>query len=303
VIPPGDVWIGDDAALISSVDGHRLLVSADLVVEGIHFDLRYGDLDDAGWKALMAAASDIAAMGTAPEFALLSLAAPPGTHLDRFAAGVGQASAELGCAVVGGDLSAGPVVVASVTVGGSLPRDGKRPLLRSGAQAGDLLFVTGPLGASAAGLRALRAGGAGPAPGGSVATDPAPAAPPELAAAYLRPRAKVSEGIAARLGGASAAIDISDGLASDARQLAAASGVGIAIDAVPVAPGATEEEAVGGGEDYALLVAAPDLQQLRDAFAASGLAEPLVIGRCTAEPERLLVGDHPLPAAGWHHRF
>ena len=299
VPPPGESWIGDDAAVIASDGRGRLVVSADLVVEGVHFDLRYSDLDDAGWKALMVAASDIAAMGTRPAFALLSLAAPAGTDIDQFGAGVAQASAELGCPVVGGDLSLGPAVVASVTVAGFLPEDGRPPLLRSGAQPGDTLLVTGSLGASAAGLRLLGAT-RGATPGGASAPEPMSAA---LTAAHLRPWALVDEGVAARDGGASAAIDLSDGLAADARRLADASRVGMVIQVVPVAPGATEEEAVGGGEDYALLVAVSDPERLRATFAASGLAEPLVIGRCTDEPGRLLLRGQPLPSAGWHHRF
>ena len=238
--------------------------------------------------------------GDTTGFALLSLAAPAGTDVDRFGAGVAQAAAELGCPVVGGDLSLGPAVLASVTVAGFLPEDGRPPLLRSGAAPGDTLLVTGSLGASAAGLRLLQSADRGVASGGASALDPVVAA---LAAAHLRPRALVAEGVAARAGGASAAIDLSDGLASDARRLADASRVGMVVDVVPVARGATEDEAVGGGEDYALLVAAPDPERLRAAFSASGLGEPLVIGRCTDEPGRLLLGDEPFPNAGWHHRF
>jgi thiamine-monophosphate kinase len=299
VPPPGELWIGDDAAIIISDGRGRLVVSVDLVVEGVHFDLGYSDLDDVGWKALMVAASDIAAMGARPAFALMSLAAPVGTDVDQFGAGVAQASAELGCPVIGGDLSLGPAVLASVTVAGFLPEDGLPPLLRSGAAPGDTLLVTGSLGASAAGLRLLQSADRNSSRAAS-ALDPVGAA---LIAAHLRPRALVAEGVAARGGGARAAIDLSDGLASDARRLADASRVGMVIDVVPVARGATEDDAVGGGEDYALLVAASEPERLRAAFAASRLTEPLVIGRCTDEPGRLLLRDEPLPNAGWHHRF
>ena len=301
VPPPGEVWIGDDAAVITTGDEDRLLVSTDLVVQGVHFDLRLGDLSDAGWKALNVAASDIAAMGASPAFALLSVAAPAGTDLDRLATGVAEASAVLGCPIVGGDLSGGPAVTVSVTVGALLPEDGRQPLLRSGARPGDVLFVTGPLGASAAGLRVLRETNGRPPKDGAVV--PTGVDVTRLIAAYLRPRARVAEGISARLGAASAAIDLSDGLASDVRHLAAASEVGVVIDRLPAVPGATEEEALGGGEDYELLLAAPDSERLHAAFSAAALDEPVAIGRCTDEPDRVLFRGHPLGTGGWSHHF
>ena len=160
------------------------------------------------------------------------------------------AAAELfSCPIVGGDLSAAPTLVVAVAVTGTL--DGGKPVLRSGASPGDLLFVTGPLGSSAAGLALLRAGQAGEAP--------------DLALAHRRPRARVAEGRAARTAGATAMIDLSDGLASDVRHLATSSRVGIALERVPVAVGVARamgddgvRAALGGGEDYELLFAAPD---------------------------------------------
>jgi thiamine-monophosphate kinase len=284
-----EVGIGDDAAVITIGEGgDRVVVSTDLVVERVHFDLRVGTPDDAGWKALMAAASDLAAMGAAPRFALLSLTAPTGRDLDRFGAGVADASSVLGCPVVGGDLSTGPALVASVTVAGTLPADGRPALLRSGAHPGDLLFVTGPLGMSAAGLRQLRAG---------------KGVSPELALAYLRPTARIAEGTSARRGGATAAIDISDGLAADVRHLALASGVGVELEAVPAAEGVTDEEAVGGGEDFELLMATPDPAGLRATFAEDGLRDPLLVGRCTDEIGHCRLHGRPLDPAGWRHWF
>jgi thiamine-monophosphate kinase len=190
--------------------------------------------------------------------------------------------------LVGGDLSTGPALVASVTVAGTLPADDRPGLLRSGARPGDLLFVTGPLGMSAAGLRQLRA---------------AKGVAPELALAYLRPTARIAEGISARRGGATAAIDISDGLAADVRHLALASGVGVEVDTVPAAVGVTDEEAVGGGEDYELLIAAPDPEGLRATFAQDGLRDPLLIGRCTDEIGHYRLRGRPLDPAGWRHWF
>jgi len=284
-----EVGIGDDATVVLvGASDERLVLSVDVCVEGVHFDLGVVRLEDAGWKSLMVAASDIAAMGAKPVAALMSVAAPVGTDLDRFGAGAAEASARLGCAVVGGDLSGGPVVSASVTVIGTLPDDGSPALLRSGARPDDVLLVTGALGSSAAGLRALRsdrhASGA-------------------LVDAHRRPVAAVAEGLAARRGEATAAIDVSDGLVGDLRHLLVASGVGAALDHVPVAEGADLEEALGGGEDYVLLLAAPDPDRLRGAFAAAGLPEPVVIGRCTEEPGRLLLDGEPLADVGWRHRF
>jgi thiamine-monophosphate kinase len=197
--------------------------------------------------------------------------------------------------VVGGDLSEAPVLMVSTAVMGTLrtnPDQG--PLLRSGAGAGDRLFVTGPLGASAAGLRLLRSG---ERPAGS---DPATAG---LLRAHLRPVARLVEGETARLAGASAAIDISDGVASDVRHLGASSGVGIDLDALPMAPGATEEEALGGGEDYELLVATPDPEALIGAYRGAGLRAPVAVGWCTDQPESYEWAGAPLSHAGWRHRF
>ncbi len=283
-----EVGIGDDAAVLTDSASDRLVVSTDVVVDGVHVDLELGGLDDAGWKALMVAASDVAAMGAGPRHALLSVVAPKGLDLDALGRGVAEASGALGCRVVGGDLSEGRELVASVTVLGWLPDDGRPALRRSGALPGNHLFLTGPLGASAAGLRMLRAG----------------LRPPRaLRDAYLRPRARVAEGLVARRGGGTAAIDISDGLAVDVRHLAEASGVGLDLDAVPVAEGATVGEALGGGEDYELLLAVRDEGALRAAFADAGLAAPLPLGRCTAEAGRYRLGRGELGSAGWRHSF
>jgi thiamine-monophosphate kinase len=294
----GEVWIGDDAAVVRGPGGQSTLLSTDLVVAGVHADLGLSGLDDLGYKAVMVTVSDLAAMGGRPDHLLVSIASPPGTDLDRLADGVAQAGEETGGAVVGGDLSGSPVLVVSVAVSGSLhgsPQLG--PLLRSGARPGDQLLVTGPLGRSAAGLRLLRQRhdqGVTAAPSGQES---------ELLQAHRRPVARLDEGETARLSGAGAAIDLSDGLVADIRHLARFSGVGIDLTEVPVAPGATEEEALGGGEDYELLLATGDATRLQHEFARAGLRPPVLIGRCTDRPDRLELAGAPLPVGGWRHQL
>ena len=249
--PPGETWIGDDAAVLPG----GLLVAVDLVVEGIHFGVDT-PLEDVGWKAVAVNVSDIAAMGGEPTHLLVTVAGPPVTSLDRLYDGVAEASREYGCPVVGGDLANADLLSVSVTVLGRTS-DGGPAVLRSGARPGDELRVTGPLGAAAA-------------------ADYAP-----------RPRPRLGEGRAARLAGATAMIDVSDGLAADVNHLAAASGVGVRLERVPIAEGATLEQALGGGEDYELVYA-----------IASGADGPgTVIGTVTDDP------DERLPDAGWQHTW
>jgi thiamine-monophosphate kinase len=319
-VRPGEIWIGDDAAVVVPPAG-MLVLATDAAVAGVHADLSLVGLDDLGWKALTAAVSDVGAMGARPLHALVTMCAPPGTDLDLLASGVAAASAAWSCPVVGGDLSTATEVVVSVAVTGILEGPAP-PVTRSGARPGDRLAVTGPLGGSAAGLRVLRAAaGAGGTGGGTPGTgaaagaggtgDPdggnpdawAEAAAPAagLAEAHRRPLARLAEGRAARDAGATAMIDVSDGLALDLHRMADASGVGFRLDAVPVAPGATREEALGGGEDYELVVATPDPVAMAGAFAAAGLRAPVVIGACTADPAERCLGDEPLARLGWEH--
>ncbi len=121
--------------------------------------------------------------------------------------------------------------------------------------------------------------------------------------AHRRPRARLAEGETARLAGATAMVDVSDGLLADLGHLADASAVGFRLDRVPVSPGATTEEALGGGEDYELVVATPDRGRLGAAFAEAGLRPPLLIGTCIADPgERTLAGE-PITVSGWEHSW
>ncbi len=293
--PDGDVWIGDDAAVVGvgpSGGSGQVLLATDLLVEGVHVDLGHSTAEDAGFKALMVTVSDLAAMGARPHYGLVSVAGPPGTDLDGLGAGLATAATDTGCLVVGGDLSQSPALVVSTAVLGWLDAGPTaRPLLRSGARPGDRLFVTGPLGRSAAGLRLLAGGGHS----GPVAE--------QLVRAHRRPSARLDEGEASRLAGASAAIDVSDGLASDVWHLARASGVGLSLSGVPVAVGATAEEALRGGEDYELVIVTGDPDRLVRAFDRAGLRAPLPIGTCTAHPGEVTLDGRPLAPGGWEHRF
>jgi thiamine-monophosphate kinase len=246
--PEGQTWIGDDAAVL---DGGRLL-AVDALVEGVDFTADT-PVDDIGWRALTVNVSDIAAMGGRPGPAVVAVVGPADTDLDGLYKGLADASAAYGCPIVGGDLSSGAIRVITVAVQGTV--DGP-PVLRSGARPGDILYVTGPLGGAAAG------------------------------AWRDRPTARVEEGEAARRAGATAMIDISDGLVADLNHLAAASKVGYRLDSVPIAPGATDEQALHGGDDYELLFAGP-----------AGLPIGIPIGTCTDDTTQRMT------ARGWEHDF
>jgi thiamine-monophosphate kinase len=298
----GDLGIGDDAAAVTLPGPGRVVLATDLVVEGVHVDLAVSTPEDVGWKALMVTVSDLGAMGCAPSHALLSVAAPSGFPVGRLGDGVAQAAEAAGCTVVGGDLSSSTLLVVSVTAVGPAD-DGRVGLLtRAGARPGDHLFVTGPLGASAAGLRLL--GASGRADGAADGPDRVREA---LTSAHRRPVARIREGVVSRAAGATACIDVSDGLAADVTHLAEASGVGLDLtvgggaegDGM-VAEGATRDEALG---DYELVVATPDPDGLRAAFSRAGLRAPLAIGRCTERSAGRVLDGEPLPPGGWRHRF
>lgn len=277
--------IGDDAAVVETAAG-TLVLCADACVAGVHADLSLVGVDDLGWKAMASCVSDVAAMGGQPRWALVTVSGD--VDLEVLYDGLLGAAEKFGCEVVGGDLTGGghPLVV-SVSVVGSV--DGQ-PVRRSGASAGDTVFVTGSLGASAAGLALLRAG--------------RPGVGPDLVAAHRRPAARVDEGTAARVGGATAMIDVSDGLAIDLHRLCDESGVGVVLDKVPLFYGVRDEAlALGGGEDYELLFCAPDAVAVSRAFSRAKLRAPLVIGRCVADPSVRLLRDEPLPRVGWEHAW
>jgi len=298
--PDGQVWVGDDVALVPGPAG-ALLLASDAVVAGVHADLSLVGLDDLGWKALVANVSDVAAVGGRPLAAVVSVAGPLGDlDIGLLYDGLLAASAAYGCPVVGGDMTSAPTLVVSVAIAGDAGTANPPPVLRSGARPGDRLFVTGPLGSSAAGLLVLRAA----AEDGGSLTGLA-----DLVLAHRRPRARLAEGAAARAAGATAMIDVSDGLASDLRHLATASGVGVVVEKVPVAVGVSrvsdepELLALGGGEDYELVFSAPDAERVARVFVELGLGLPLEIGYCTADVSERRLRDGDLPVVGWEHRW
>ena len=276
-VPAGDVGAGDDAAVLAG----GVVVAVDPVVEGVHFLRALTSLADAGWKALARNVSDLAAMGAEPWCCVASVVGAGEDDLVQLYDGLLAAADRWACPVVGGDLAAGPGLVLTVTALGRLPA-GAEPLLRSGARPGDGLYVSAPLGWGAAGLRALRAGTGSGSP---------------AAAWYARPEPSVAVALAARSAGATAAIDISDGLAQDLDHLAVASRVGLRLDHVPVAEGATLDDALHGGDEYHLAFSCPDRPPGAD-------LPGIRIGTCTADPAERTLRGAPLPVAGgWEHHL
>lgn len=286
--PAGQVWVGDDAAVL---DG-GVLLTTDSLVAGVHFDLAWTSPEDLGWKALAVNLSDIAAMGGRPRGAVVAVVVPPEPVglADGVLAGLAEAAQRLGCPLVGGDTTSGAQLVVSVAVVGAAPPSGA--LLRSGARAGDLVFVTGPLGGPRRALRAL-----------AVGEDPAPAQLERL----RRPSPRLVEGRAAVTAAPTSMIDVSDGLATDVGHLCDESGVGIRVEAaaVPLFSGASLQDALGGGDDYELCFTAPNRGAVEEAFLGVDLPEPVMIGEIVTGAERVLV--HPdgtesrLEPTGWEH--
>ena len=296
------VGIGDDAALLAVEPGNRFLVTTDMLLDGVHFQWTWQCFREVGRKAVAVNVSDIAAMGGRPLYALLGLAIPAAgvtlTALDALLAGMEEEAETHGVTMVGGDTCASRSgLVLSVTLIGLPPSAG--PVLRSGAKPGDGLWVTGTLGAAAAGLLALEQGFRPGAPWPEILARPAWAGAAEEAAiqaalaAHLTPVPRVAVG-RALVGGATAMIDVSDGITSDAGHLATGSRVGVKIRArqVPIHPGAAVvarltgrdplDLALRGGEDYELLFTATADPRPALAPVASDLAVTR-IGEVTAE--------------------
>jgi len=281
--PAGETHVGDDAAVLLPFVG-QAIISTDVAVLGVHLDATLFPLEDLGYKAVMAALSDLAAMGARPRGLVVAVSAPPGTDLEALHRGVADAAALASTPVVGGDLSRGGDVTVAVTVFGECP--GRGAVLRSGAQPGDEILVTAPLGRAAAGLRRRRAG--------AELTD-------ELVVAHRRPWPRLREGTAARGAHVHAMMDLSDGIGLDLHRMADASDVGFALTSLPVANGATLDEAISGGEDYELVIATNDPGRLRMLYLDRGLEAPITLGWVVEDPAVRTLGSEPLERRGFEH--
>lgn len=277
--------VGDDAAIVAPRAGTELVLALDTIVAGVHFPADTSGRF-VGHRALAVNLSDLAAMGAEPAWALLGLTLPAvdESWLGEFAAGFEELARRFGVALVGGDLTRGPLA-ATVTVGGFVPAG--TALTRSGARPGDELWVSGTPGDAGAGLAILQAG---------LAADGATRE--ELLRRFLLPEPRVDLGLALR-GHASACIDISDGLAGDLEKLCDASGIGARLDCRRLPRSAQLVECAGaagsmryalaGGDDYELLFTAPAAAR-PGIEGLTRLAPVRLIGEITAERAVHLLG-------------
>lgn len=312
-LPPAPPWlavgIGDDAAVAEPERNRLEVLTVDAVVDGVHFDRRFTPPDAIGHRALAVNLSDLAAMGAQPRLALLSFALQadlPLADFDAIVAGIARLAAQERVTVAGGNLTRtpGPLTIDITAIGTVKRRD---VLTRGGARPGDLVYVSGSVGAAAAGLGLLQRDGA--------------AATGACVERYLRPTARIKAGLLlARNRAASACVDLSDGLADGVHRIADASGVGITLDASTLPIDADTRrgfDALGldgtqasltGGDDYELLFTVRPRQRgrLRAALQHGGV--PLTrIGVCTADLSRLVQATPdatpvPLPDGFTHFR-
>jgi len=298
--------IGDDCALLSLKTGEEAAITTDLSIEKRHFRLELHPPEAIGHRTLARGLSDLAAMGARPVATFLSLGLPheltvPANRklawIDRFFDGFLALAARFRVPLAGGDLSQSPLALADVVAVGAVPCGDA--LLRSGARPGDLIYVTGALGGSAAGLRAIRKRR------GKTAS---PQKTQPMLAPHLWPEPRIPQGLWLRShGAATAAIDISDGLSTDLEHLCAESGVSAEIDAqaLPAFPGATSEEMLHGGEDYELLFTAPPAFKMPRRIANVPISRiGKILRNRTRHPGIVLVdasGTHLLKPQGWEH--
>lgn len=250
-----EVGPGDDAAVVHAPDG-RVVVSCDMFVEGVHFRSDWASAEQIGRRCAIAAMADICAMGAMPTALVIGLAAPAGTAAAQvldLGAGLAAAAADLGAGVVGGDLTSSDRLTVAVTVFGDLR--GARPVTRSGARPGDVVALAGRIGWAAAGLAVLSRGFRSPV---------------AVVGAYKVPEPPLSAGPIAAVMGATAMIDVSDGLLADLGHIAAASGVGIDVrtSTLLVPPRLAEVASALGKDPMAWLLTGGDDHALAATFPA-----------------------------------
>ena len=302
--------IGDDAA-IWEYPAATVVSTTDTMVEGTHFDARTTGWDDLGWKAMASNLSDVASMGCEPTFALVTLGLRgdiPVDGLQAMYAGMMDACERFGGALVGGDVVRSDAFFVTVALEG-IAESGAEVMSRSAARTGDLVAVTGDVGASAGGLRVLLDPDA--ASSGADA-----AARRRLVNRHNRPTPRVSEGLALREAGVRCAMDVSDGLTADLAKLCAASGAAAVVraDAVPVDPSLKaafpdewRDMALGGGEDYELLICADARtmnaarERLGDGLTVVGEIEPRRAGGARVRVVGADGAAITVKSGGWEH--
>ena len=287
-----EVGPGDDAAVLRAPDG-RVVATTDTLVHGPDFRLAWSSGADLGWKAAAVNLADVAAMGARPTGLLVALAMPADTRLSfvrEVAEGLAACCNALapGCAVIGGDLTISSTLTIAVTALGSL--QGRAPVLRSGARPGDVVALAGAAGLAARGIDLMFSRFTDAS--GPIAVDRSTLDGAEIEAldAQLRPAPPIELGPVAAAAGATAMMDVSDGLALDATRLAGASGVTLGLRSVSV--GGDSRWAIDGGEDHALLATFPPGAELPEGFR--------LIGDVFAAGESPLVVDGvPRVPHGW----
>jgi thiamine-monophosphate kinase len=281
--------VGDDAAILDVPPGEQLVVSTDSSIEDRHFKRAWLSPREIGYRATAAALSDLAAMAASPIGIVLAIAVPEAWRADigEIAEGIGEAAAASHVPIVGGDLTGGRELAITVTVLGSAVR----PLRRSGARVGDRICVTGTLGGPSHAIAELTAGRT-------------PGDRSRRRFAHPEPRIREARWLADH--GATAAIDVSDGVIADAGHLAAASGVGIRIDLdrLPCEPRIDCLEAAASGEEYELLIALPPAAAVHDFEALFRLALTeigAVVDRAEPGIETFHRGVSVAPPRGYDH--
>jgi thiamine-monophosphate kinase len=273
--------IGDDCAIFRPRGAvEDLLFTTDMLIEDVHFRRATHGAADIGWKALARGLSDLAAMGAAPRFCLLSLALSEWADrrwIDGFYRGLLELAAREGAPLIGGDLARAEMAMCDIVCCGAAPRGAA--LRRDGARAGDAIYVSGALGGSALGLETQRGRGW---------------------RRHLRPVPRLALGrfLRERLG-ATAAMDLSDGLSLDLHRMCTASGLSAEIEVPPRFPGASLDMALHGGEDYELLFTLPAKRKAPPEF--EGLPLTRIGAMRRGASGQVVLNGAPLPPLGWDH--